>query len=80
MQKWNTWTFQLITTHLSIAELFFYCLTHKNEFVLQNKPTTYAQEVDKAVHPLQGYVCWVQNLQMGLSLFLLNAQIENTAK
>ena len=58
----------------------FYCLTHKNEFVLQNKPTTYAQEVDKAVHPLQGYVCWVQSLQMGLSLFLLNAQIENTSE
>ena len=58
----------------------FYYLTHKNEFVLQNKPTTYAQEVDKAVHPLQGYVCWVQSSQPGLSLFLLNAQIENTAE
>jgi len=29
----------------------FYCLTHKNEFVLQNKPTIDAKEVDKAVHP-----------------------------
>ena len=29
----------------------FDCLTHQNEFVLQNKSTTYAKEVDEAVHP-----------------------------
>lgn len=29
----------------------FHCLTHQNEFVLQNKPTTVVKEVDKAVHP-----------------------------
>ena len=28
-----------------------YCLTHENEFFLQNKSTTDAKEVDKAVHP-----------------------------
>ena len=31
--------------------LSFYCLTHQNEFVLQNKSTTDAKEVDEAVHP-----------------------------